>query len=315
MMAEPVRRKGLVQEYAPYVFGGFMMVAAFAFAGHQIGRNASAHTALPDILVPAEQQRSSISEKSSLLLPEENFALVDLNLLRRQTADPEGKGDMIVMDPGEAPEPAPRVIAVKPVVKPEKKVAAAVERRLHIEPAAVNLKDEPAVEPKAAVKRLAIAPKPANIDSSFKLKKAEKQKIVAQRRVRLAEENCLARAVYFEARSESEMGQLAVAKVILNRVKSPDYPNTICGVVYQGSNRRNSCQFSFACDGQPDDVKQPEAWLNSKRVAQRALAGDSIIMKKLGSNVVNYHADYVRPKWSRAMRRAVKIGRHIFYKG
>jgi spore germination cell wall hydrolase CwlJ-like protein len=313
-MSQPVRRKGWVEEYAPYVFGGMMMVAAFAFAGHQIGRNASAHTSLPDILVPAEEQSSSLSEKSSLLLPEENFALVDLNQLRRQTVELDGKGDMIVMDPGEAPEIAPKVVAVRPVLKPVKKVAALAERRLHIEPAAVNLQEE-VEEPKAAVKRLAIAPKPANIDASFKLKKADKQKIVAQRRVRLAEENCLARAVYFEARSESEMGQLAVAKVILNRVKSPDYPNTICGVVYQGSNRRNSCQFSFACDGQPDDVKQPGAWVNSKRVAQKALAGDSIVMKKLGSNVVNYHADYVKPKWSRAMRRAVKIGRHIFYNG
>ncbi len=314
-MAEPVRRKGLFQEYSPYVFGGLMMVAAFAFAGHQIGRNASAHTAIPDILVPAEEQKSSLSEKSSLLLTEDNFALVDFNQLRRQTVELDGKGDMIVMDPGEAPEPAPHVIDVKPVLKPVKKVAALVERRLRIEPAAVNLKDESVQEPKSVVKRLAIAPKPANIDASFKLKKSDKQKIVAQRRVRLAEENCLARAVYFEARSESEMGQLAVAKVILNRVKSPNYPKTICGVVYQGSNRRNSCQFSFACDGQPDDVKQPGAWVNSKRVAQKALAGDSIIMKKLNSNVVNYHADYVKPKWSRAMRRAVKIGRHIFYQG
>ena len=83
--------------------------------------------------------------------------------------------------------------------------------------------------------QLALTPPKSKIEQSFKLKRSEKQKAVAQRRVQLAEENCLARAIYFEARSESELGQLAVAKVILNRVKDPEYPNTICGVVYQGS--------------------------------------------------------------------------------
>ena len=314
-MSEPMRQKSMVQEYAPYVFGGLMLVASFAFAGHQIGRNALASAAGPDILVPAEPQSSSIAEKSSLLVDDESFTMVGLNKLRRQTVVLDGKGDMVVLEPGESAEAVTRTIEPKPILKPAKKIAAIAQKRLHIEPASVNLQDEQVEEPKSASKRLAIAPKPANIDASFKLQKAEKLKVVAQRRVRLAEENCLARAVYFEARSESEMGQLAVAKVILNRVKSPDYPNTICGVVYQGSNRRNSCQFSFACDGQPDDVKQPEAWSNSKRVAQRALAGDSIIMKKMGSNVVNYHADYVKPKWARSLRRAIKIGAHIFYAG
>jgi spore germination cell wall hydrolase CwlJ-like protein len=180
-------------------------------------------------------------------------------------------------------------------------------------PAAFSVGDT-AVQGNKATKKMALAAKPDDIEKSFKLKKAEKQKVVAQRRLRLAEENCLARAVYFEARSESEIGQMAVAKVVLNRVKSPDYPNTICGVVYQGSQRRNSCQFSFACDGLPDDIKQPAAWANSKRIAQKALAGDAKVAAML-SGVTNYHADYVKPKWARSMRKAVKIGRHIFYTG
>ena len=129
--------------------------------------------------------------------------------------------------------------------------------------------------------------------------------------MQLAEENCLARAVYFEARSESNLGQLAVAKVVLNRVKDPNYPNTICGVVYQGSKQRNSCQFSFACDGMPDDVRQPAAWANAKAVAKRAIAGTDNL--KVMSAATNYHADYVRPRWARSMRKLVKIGRHIFY--
>ena len=144
-----------------------------------------------------------------------------------------------------------------------------------------------------------------------KEKPVEKQKVIAARRVKLAEENCLARAIYFEARSETELGQLAVAKVILNRKNDPDFPKTICGVVYQGSGRRNSCQFSFACDGLPDDVKQPAAWANAKRIAQKSIAGDQSV-QAIGT-ATNYHADYVKPKWAKSMRRLIKIGRHIFY--
>ena len=131
--------------------------------------------------------------------------------------------------------------------------------------------------------------------------------------MRLAEENCLARAVYFEARSESELGQLAVAKVILNRVKDPNYPNTICGVVYQGSNRRNSCQFSFACDGLPDDVRQPGAWAQSK---QHCPEGHGRHGQSQGHE--RRHQLPCRlcaPALGQEHEQLVKIGRHIFYDG
>lgn len=160
-------------------------------------------------------------------------------------------------------------------------------------------------------KRLAMTPPVWKMESTFKLKRNEKQKAVAERRIRLAEENCLAKAVYFEARSESELGQLAVAKVVLNRVKDPNYPKTICGVVYQGSDRRNSCQFSFACDGIADEVKNRAAWDRSKLIAQKAIAGDQTI--RIIGAATNYHADYVRPAWAKEMRKLIKIGRHIFY--
>ena len=177
----------------------------------------------------------------------------------------------------------------------------------------VDITSEVAVrlEPQKIEKRLAMTPPVWKLESTFKLKRNEKQKVVAERRIRLAEENCLAKAVYFEARSESELGQLAVAKVILNRVKDPNYPKTICGVVYQGSDRRNSCQFSFACDGVADDVKNQEAWDHSKLIAQKAIAGDQTI--RIIGAATNYHADYVSPKWAKDMRKLIKIGRHIFY--
>jgi spore germination cell wall hydrolase CwlJ-like protein len=226
---------------------------------------------------------TNIIAKGSLLPEGENFDIVNLKVLRKQTVVNFGKGDFFNADPN---------------------------GEVFITPASIDLSGKSDIA-QPAVKRLALAPSPAKIEKSFKLKRSEKQAVVAQRRIRLAEENCLARAIYFEARSESELGQLAVARVILNRTKDPDFPKSICGVVYQGSNQRNSCQFSFACDGLPDDVKQPAAWANSKRIAQKAMAGTKSM--QIMSTATNYHADYVRPKWAGNMKRLVKIGRHIFY--
>jgi spore germination cell wall hydrolase CwlJ-like protein len=310
-------KAGGLSDVAPYIFGGAMLVAAFAFAGHQLGRNAVAHNAGPDIDVPAEMQSSVAVQKGSLLAEGDSFELMGLRALRRQTVMSDGKGDMIVMDAGETSESVEADVAPepKPVLKPVRKVAKLAERHMKIEPASVNLGEDNAEKPKSKVlKKLAVAAQPDGLEESFKLPKAEKQKVIAQRRVRQAEENCLARAVYFEARSESALGQMAVAKVILNRVKAPNYPKSICGVVYQGSHRRNSCQFSFACDGQPDDVKQPAAWAQAKHIAKRAIDGDKKVAAQL-NGALFYHADYVKPKWARSMRKVVKVGRHIFYAG
>lgn len=318
MLRRPVKKPGM-KDVAPILFGGAMLVAAFAFAGHQIGSNAVARSAMPEAMIATEDTQSdSLAEKASLIT-EEDFDLTGFDTLRRETVLSEGKTDLEIMDLGAAPEPEteiaePATQAVpKPLLKPARKVAALAQERVKIEPAAVNLKDEPKKSKSEGQLLVALA-KPDDMEKTFKLKKADKQKVIAQRRVRLAEENCLARAVYFEARSESELGQMAVAKVILNRVKSPKYPKTICGVVYQGTHRRNSCQFSFACDGQPDDVKQPESWAQAKRIAKKAIAGDPKVEAKLGG-ALNYHADYVKPKWAKQMRKAIKIGTHIFYTG
>jgi spore germination cell wall hydrolase CwlJ-like protein len=312
--------RGVVSEFGPYVFGGLMLIAAFAFAGNQLGRNASAHNSGPDILVPAQQaslvpQQSMVLDTKGSLLPEgQTLESIGFAELRRQSVVSDGKGDLAILDPGEAPAVEVAPSHPKPILKPAKKVAELVKQRLHIEPAAVNLQEEVATQPKPVVPNLALAPKPDTIEKTFKLPEADKKKVVLRRRIQMAEENCLARAVYFEARSESEIGQMAVAKVILNRVKSPHYAKSICGVVYQGSNRRNSCQFSFACDGQPDDVRQPAAWAQAKSVAQRAIAGDTQLGRGM-NYATSYHADYVTPRWAKSLRKVVKIGRHIFYSG
>lgn len=264
--------------YVPYAFGGAMLVASFAFAGHYMGRNADAHSLIEEEpQTAAASPVSTLIQKGSLMPSDATLDLVSLPIIREQEVVSTSKGDYIEAEP-DVPE------APEAVVKHE---------------------------PEKIEKRLAMTPPVWKMESTFKLKRNEKQKVVAQRRIRMAEENCLAKAVYFEARSESELGQLAVAKVVLNRVKDPNYPKTICGVVYQGSDHRNSCQFSFACDGVADEVKNKAAWENSKRIAQKAIDGDQTI-RVIGA-ATNYHADYVRPRWAKEMRKLIKIGRHIFY--
>lgn len=158
-----------------------------------------------------------------------------------------------------------------------------------------------------------LSPPVWQIEKSWRVGQEERRRIIKRRQVRLAEQACLARAIYFEARSESELGQLAVANVILNRVKNPVYPKSICGVVYQGADQANACQFSFACDGLSDNPRSGSAWQQAKRVAARAMAGSSDV--QVISTATHYHADYVSPKWSGTMTRLIQIGRHIFYSG
>ena len=131
---------------------------------------------------------------------------------------------------------------------------------------------------------------------------------------RIIQENCLATAVYFEARSESQLGQLAVAMVILNRVKASNSSSSICGVVYKGARHLNACQFSFACDGKPDIVDDARAWKAAHAVTALALADDGKDKPlQILATATNYHADYVDPYWSKSLNRLTKIGRHIFY--
>ncbi len=124
---------------------------------------------------------------------------------------------------------------------------------------------------------------------------------------------CLAKAIYFEARGEPEKGQKAVARVIMNRVASKAYPNTICGVVYQNHTRRNACQFSFACDGHSDVVREKSAWSRAKSVAKDVVEGRGVPAAIF--TATHYHADYVHPRWASRLRRLSKIGNHIFYAG
>ncbi len=126
------------------------------------------------------------------------------------------------------------------------------------------------------------------------------------------EQDCLTRGIYFEARGEEIKGQAAVAQVILNRVRNPAYPKTICNVVYQNEDWKNRCQFSFACDNLLDRILNRDSWKVAKDVAMAVTAG-KIWLPEVGS-ATHYHATYVHPAWARTMIRVARIGDHIFYR-
>jgi hypothetical protein len=125
------------------------------------------------------------------------------------------------------------------------------------------------------------------------------------------EQRCLAEAVYFEARSEPETGQAAVAQVVLNRVKSGLYPNSVCGVVYQNRHRYLACQFTFACEGKSLKITDGESWQTALRIAKEVVAGKTYLSGVGGAT--HYHANYVKPYWAKRLTRKDKVGAHIFY--
>lgn len=123
-------------------------------------------------------------------------------------------------------------------------------------------------------------------------------------------EACLAQAVYYEARGEPAEGQAAVAQVVLNRTRSGRHPSTVCGAVFEGASRPG-CQFSFACDTRL--ARRPleaAAWTRAQGVAAEVLAGRGPAGLQ---TAMNYHADYVHPRWAEPLQRTAEIGRHIFY--
>ena len=128
-----------------------------------------------------------------------------------------------------------------------------------------------------------------------------------------AERRCLAEAVYFEARGEPIRGQLAVAQVVINRLKNPAYPDSVCGVVYQNRNHRNACQFSFACDGVRDVIWDEDAFAIATEIADATLEGRSAWLEEVGS-ATHYHATHVSPNWAPTMERMAEIGLHVFYR-
>jgi hypothetical protein len=123
--------------------------------------------------------------------------------------------------------------------------------------------------------------------------------------------DCMTAAIYYEAASESLDGQRGVAQVVLNRMRHPAFPKSVCGVVFQGSNRRTGCQFSFTCDGSLLRTPIASIWRRNQQLAEDALNG--YVVKEVGTATF-YHADYVLPYWRPSLTKVHQVGRHIFYR-
>jgi spore germination cell wall hydrolase CwlJ-like protein len=142
--------------------------------------------------------------------------------------------------------------------------------------------------------------------------KSPAERLGLEGEARTKAEKCLADAIYFESRGEQVRGQIAVAQVVLNRAFSGYYPNSVCGVVYQNSHRKLACQFTFACDGIPDRVNQPDAWERAVKISKETLDGN-LWLPEIGK-ATHYHAYWVRPWWTRTMTKLHKLGVHTFYR-
>ena len=126
-----------------------------------------------------------------------------------------------------------------------------------------------------------------------------------------AELQCLAEALYFEARGETVKGQFAVAEVIMNRVKSARFPGTLCGVINQGTGRKYQCQFTYTCDGHKEVINEPRAFARVSKVARAIIDGSA---PKLTNGATHYHTPAVNPNWARVYTKTARIGRHLFYR-
>ena len=122
---------------------------------------------------------------------------------------------------------------------------------------------------------------------------------------------CLTQAIYYEAATEPLKGQQAVAQTVINRLRHPGYPKSICGVVFEGAMRETGCQFSFTCDGSLARAPVPSLWRQARAVAKKALNG--FVAKDVGT-ATHYHADYVAPYWAPTLYKITQVGAHIFYR-
>lgn len=149
------------------------------------------------------------------------------------------------------------------------------------------------------------------VEFDLKATASDQSGLIRDAKAEMTQQQCLAEAIYYEARSESRSGQIAVAQVVQNRVRSKHYPDTICGVVYQGAERRTGCQFSFTCDGSTERAPKGKSWETSQAMAQ-------MVMTQAPTSLVNrsthYHTTEVNPVWSGTLEETRTVGSHIFYR-
>ncbi|MGC0393212.1 MULTISPECIES: cell wall hydrolase [Bradyrhizobium] len=156
-----------------------------------------------------------------------------------------------------------------------------------------------------------VAPK-GEVNADNQRARSPAERLALDDKSRAKSEKCLAEAVYFESRGEAVRGQIAVAQVVMNRVFSGKYPETVCGVVYQNKYRHFACQFTFACDNNPDVIREPEMWERARKISKAMLDGQ-IWLPEVGKST-HYHAYWVRPSWVAEMKKLYKTGVHTFYR-
>jgi len=156
-----------------------------------------------------------------------------------------------------------------------------------------------------------VAPK-GEVNADNQRAKSPAERLALDDKSRAKSEKCLAEAVYFESRGEAVRGQIAVAQVVMNRVFSGKYPDTVCGAVYQNKHRHLACQFTFACDNNADVIREPEMWERAKKISEAMLDGQ-IWLPEVGKST-HYHAYWVRPSWVAEMKKMYKTGVHTFYR-
>ncbi|MEG9884462.1 MAG: cell wall hydrolase [Hyphomicrobiales bacterium] len=257
---------------------GVIILCGVIFLGHYIGQGASARTRIDASWPEVIRQATNLSHKVSLLRP-----------LHRPGLSQAAKSR-------------------KGASRPDKEESAKEGKSL----AQTAMAEQPAPgEQSEIIRSLIFSPTALKIEQVHKVALQTRNHIASERKKRLSQTQCLAKAIYFEARSESELGQKAIAEVIMNRVGSPDYPNSVCGVVFQNADKHNACQFSFACDGKTDIPTTGKPWEKAMRIAREAINGQIRIARL--RNVMNYHADYTSPRWASSMKPVIKIGQHIFY--
>lgn len=123
--------------------------------------------------------------------------------------------------------------------------------------------------------------------------------------------DCLAAAAYYEAAAEGDDGMRAVAQVVINRLRHPAFPGTVCGVVFQGSERSTGCQFTFTCDGSLARIPSIAGWKRAREIAEAALKGK--VFKPVGYST-HYHTNWVVPYWSGSLDKVVAVGTHLFFR-
>jgi spore germination cell wall hydrolase CwlJ-like protein len=241
-----------------------------------------ARFAPPRIAASKEGDMSLIQRFNALQATRVAAVLVGASLLVM------GSGAALQVSGGKAAADAPRAVAMRPAaaarpIAPQH--SAAEEARLWNASLPTTISPDPAARPFVLLDGRTID--------------------------QLRASDCLTAAIYYEAGDESLEGQRSVAQVVLNRLRHPAFPKTICGVVFQGSERRTGCQFTFTCDGALARAPSAVGWGRARIVADLALAG--FVEPRVG-RATHYHADYVAPYWSADLTKVATVGRHIFYR-